>query len=316
MIHISGAPAAGKTKLGKRINRQLHIPVKDTDEFIQPENEAGKFLASLSGQEHEIERKRIFARKIGLFLDQHKNAPIVVFVGLLDHYSKEGNYFAYHFDEKFYLDVPMQVLLCQYYKRVYKDTDDWPDIAAGVSHILSSTETIYFSEKTKSDHVNMGYKVANVDQIWNRLNGSINCTICGTIPDVPLTCKACRVGVFCGKECGRGHYCPKSLQYLSTGYINGTRINRVLTREGNNHFRWTDRQDPKERQKLIDQKAARQVWRLAQQYVESGEFHLGTDKDKPECCDKGIVRVWFGKYAADPRDVPDIVRFFEINKGN
>ncbi len=130
VVHIAGAPGSGKTTLGRDIARTMaNVAVKDTDEFIQrdmPEANRLRALADdLAG--YDSEWRAIWRRSVTQFIAANRN-KLVIFVGLTDHFAShrrvddESRYYdlTLHCPEakRFYLDVPMPVLLDQYYGRL------------------------------------------------------------------------------------------------------------------------------------------------------------------------------------------------------
>jgi hypothetical protein len=94
IIHISGASGSGKTSLGDELQRlyPLKIAVKDTDEFIQPQNKAGKLLQSMrnsksyNAKEYEKKWREIIDSKVTKFIKSNPN-KIIVFTGLMNNFG-------------------------------------------------------------------------------------------------------------------------------------------------------------------------------------------------------------------------------------
>lgn len=115
--------------------------------------------------------------------------------------------------------------------------------------------------------------------------------------------------LFCSVECAG---VAESIQYISTGYIDGTRINLVMEKlsSGDTYII----RDLKAQTKTpMSRQDGERAWMLAEKYVNSGVMHPETQDDKPQCCDRGVTRILFRGYAAEPKDVSELAVIFLNN---
>lgn len=106
----------------------------------------------------------------------------------------------------------------------------------------------------------------------------------------------------------------KPIIYLSTGFIDGTRINM--------QFKMIDREQQTylyknlltNRTAVVEDEDVNTLRRLINGYVLNGAMHEHTEDDDPRCCDIGTTRILFDNYAAEPNRVKELVELFEKYK--
>lgn len=203
IVHISGSPGSGKTTLGQELSLIYpNIIVKDTDDFTNniSQNNGPLFVKELTN-------------RIQLFIEEHPN-NIIILVGILD---ITDNGITYIVDMKkitqhlFYLDVPIEQLLRQFYTRIV-NLSIWEDIVKGY-YIPSSNEKIKESNITRQVHLNLGYqsmsKITIMDTIRNLTHNMIQCIQCGSVPDYPQKCGgSCNQNdiIYCNTKCQSIHW--------------------------------------------------------------------------------------------------------------
>lgn len=100
------------------------------------------------------------------------------------------------------------------------------------------------------------------------------------------------------------------ISLVSHGFLDGTRVSRHFQRDRRMQtYRFYDAITG--RDAPVDSDDATLLRRLLNSYVLSGALHEHTEADDPPCCDRGIERVYFDKYAAEPSAVPQLVQLFE-----
>jgi hypothetical protein len=187
VVHVSGSSGTGKTTLGKKIadetkgKGQAAVLVQDTDKFIQHHVLAGRLLIELEKRtapgtppdnEYMAAWRQILAYSLYMVykaaVDQKKNA--VVLVGLLDNWGGDNPPFELGKDVvKFYITIPMPLLLKQYYTRVVNgvdgpDEDFWKNLAEKRYHVSSSNQVIDGAQKLQSWHQAHGYTIIPRDE--------------------------------------------------------------------------------------------------------------------------------------------------------
>ena len=179
-IHISGASGSGKSTLGEKLQKIYgnKIFVVDTDSFFQPYNENGKLLLKkrkeLNKEEYIEFYKDLFVKEIENVSKKYKD-KIVVYVGLLDNMSYYGVFAEWNFDYKLYLDVPMNILLKRYYNRLSEFDDSyWDKVETGDRNVESSEELIRESKISKKDHISMGYKMLDYNNLIEKVKKIID----------------------------------------------------------------------------------------------------------------------------------------------
>lgn len=189
IIHISGTPGSGKTTLGLTLAKLYpEIIVFDTDEFIQPDNNAGKYLTSIhtkvSTQEYQKEWNRILTEEISKFTSKHSN-KIIIFTGILNNFSDDGTIYELTADYKFYIDIPLWEVLKRYYTRICKDESTrsisesknyWNLFSHEKFSISSSGDIIKNYNDDLKWHVDHGYLVLNDKRILSRVKDIVKKT--------------------------------------------------------------------------------------------------------------------------------------------
>lgn len=162
IIHISGIPASGKTTLGEKIEGvydNKKIIVYDTDNFLNKDYDDNKKWHS--------EMKKI----IDKFISENKG-KIIIFVGILINRLPYGAIpYKLNADYKFFIDLPLNILLQRYYAREckIKDKQYWKDLAENYFLVNSSREIIDLYDFEIDWHKKQGYKVLSFDKIFNEV---------------------------------------------------------------------------------------------------------------------------------------------------
>lgn len=294
IIHISGSPGAGKTTLGNEL--QCLYPnaiVKDTDEF-----------ATTLSQEDGLIFIKLLTQRIQHFIELHFDRSII-FVGILD-VTNDGitrmvdmNELATHL---FYLDVPSEQLLRQFYTRIAEhgksNPNVWKDIAQGRLKVPSSQDKLRDAETSKQHHSELGYAIQSRSAILNSID-SLLCSKCQLV--AYKKCAICNVR-FCGASCQTitcNHDNTEYLSYIDTNYIFGTKDQFTLWRnrsilvgkEGSNS--------------QIDKQVTEHVFQL----LDLRLFHKYTKDDHPQCCDIPYRVIEYGgngRWIANMEDVPEL----------
>lgn len=171
VVHVSGAPAAGKSTLGERLSERFieGLAVIDTDSFIQygmPEKDELEALSADPGA-YLRRWRELLARKFVMALEEHWNFDVLVFVGLLDHCGPPGAepYKLSHADFKYFLDVPPLVLLRQYYSRLAFSEDLLSEAVRGRLVIPSSSVILQEACTYRKWHARNGYTLSHSEAI-------------------------------------------------------------------------------------------------------------------------------------------------------
>jgi len=294
IIHISGSPGAGKTTLGNELQRLYpNAIVKDTDEFAM----------SLSHEDGVIFIKQL-TRRIQHFIDLHSDRSII-FVGILDVTNDKITRMVDMTElttHLFYLDIPPEQLLQQFYTRITEigknDPILWKEIVQGHHRIPSSQEKLKDAEASKQHHFELGYVIQSRSGILNSID-SLLCSKCQLV--AYKKCAICNVR-FCGASCQTitcNHDKQEYLSYIDTNYIFGTKDQFTLWRnrsiligkEGSNT--------------QIDKQVTERVFQL----LDLSLFHKYTKDDHPQCCDipyKIIEYGGNGRWIAEMDDVSEL----------
>ena len=185
IVHIAGSPGSGKTTLGNWISNNLKVPVIDTDDFINHGSKEGKELLQMSDKSAAYKRRwaEILDVKFEEAIAQHALAPLLVFVGLLDHFGPPDN--SYHFfrqaTARYFLDVPLPQLLKQFYVRIGQDekrradaseksSDEyWEGVAEGKYTIPGAKDIVKNNAADVKWHKAHKYEMLPEDTIRKRL---------------------------------------------------------------------------------------------------------------------------------------------------
>jgi len=179
-------PGAGKTTLGESIASTLdngkNICVIDTDELIELDTPHGDELLELEklhDGDSDVYDKRwreIFLAEIQRAIDsaQSKQMRIIVFVGILDHFGHGRTPITIDpATHRFYLDVPMDQLICQFYTRyslMFPSTHlFWKDVVDGHECIPGSTQYITDAGLAKQWHTDHGYTAMSSECIYAQI---------------------------------------------------------------------------------------------------------------------------------------------------
>lgn len=184
IIHVSGTPGSGKTTFGNKIKSLPDVYVVDTDDLLSEEDEEELIKLQGTGPPEDIhfayrERwKAIFTQKLRKASDEasSKGMKILVFTGILNINinslsGDERVIMEMPFDplQKYFIMLPTDRLVRQFYQRCWKDLGDSTEFWKGVADrrycIPGSREYLDTSEKEKQWHVSHGYALASVEDI-------------------------------------------------------------------------------------------------------------------------------------------------------
>ena len=175
IIHISGSPGSGKTTLGERIHAfcgDAIVAVKDTDDFIQRGDAEHLRLKRYESDQNVFQRelRELKTRKIDEFIESNKEKPLIVFVGLMDHFGLRPFYDFTCANHKFFLKISPADLLRQYYTRLVDVSRElpviWDDIVSHRDYVESSEEKMTSDESLwLQEHSLHGYQHRTADEI-------------------------------------------------------------------------------------------------------------------------------------------------------
>jgi len=191
VIHVSGTPGSGKTTLGEKFLNYSEISVVDTDELISQEDEEKLFLLRDTGLPEDIHRpyrrawKKLFRKQLwkahDTALEQGKD--IILFTGILNHMSPPPGMVAkmpFIQMAKYFLDVPLPILLRQFYSRFTKELLDqeefWEGVAIGRYVIPSSDQYLKDLKEEQAWHLSHGYKLMTSKKIEKKIKRLLTCS--------------------------------------------------------------------------------------------------------------------------------------------
>ena len=188
IIHISGFPGSGKSKLGKKIKKIFgsKVIVYDTDQFIQHNNINGKRLLKIEKQiksgekkekDYNILWKNIIKSCINDLVEKYPNKQII-FVGSLDNFSLKGEIYKINAKLKFILNIELSEILKRYYLRISEIDNNltkkesekyWKKVSKGIFNISSSNLMIKDYEKYMKWHKKNKYILLSENEIIREL---------------------------------------------------------------------------------------------------------------------------------------------------
>ena len=171
VIHISGSPGSGKTVLGQQLVDD-DVEVIDTDELIS--DAEGQELYELRETERHVDAlvhwREIFLGNLRRAYDQARKHTLI-FTGILNHYSPDGSVLEMPFPntEKYFIDLPLETLVRQFYTRYAKEVGDdaefWSGVANGRYNIPGSLDYLEEHRKEKLWHVEHDYELYSPESI-------------------------------------------------------------------------------------------------------------------------------------------------------
>lgn len=176
VVHISGSPGSGKTTLGREFCA-AGVEVIDTDELISDSEGQSLYALRDSGQ-HEAalrEWQIVFTRNLRqAYTNVSANTNTIIFVGILNHFSANGSILELPFEaEKYFIDLPYEQLLQQFYGRygieMKTDTSFWSGVAQGRWDIPSSKDYKLMHEEERTWHTMHAYEMLSPHEITLRI---------------------------------------------------------------------------------------------------------------------------------------------------
>ena len=181
IIHVSGNPGSGKTTMGKKLQLLEGVEVVDTDEIFTEQDEDQVMALWNDGKTKEARElwKETFSKRLVDAAHSHENATVLVFTGILNHGNLEGQILEMPFKnvEKYFIDISPAQLLRQFYGRLAKllaeDNTFAEEIANNRWTVESSVDYLAQSQREKQWHLNSGYKLVPVTNIYEEIRTTL-----------------------------------------------------------------------------------------------------------------------------------------------
>jgi hypothetical protein len=170
VIHISGSPGSGKTRLVSMLQEQIpDIYVIDTDEMLEDSNPIVVQMRTLnqSTEAYVTLWKRAVRESILHHIDMARNQgkKYIVFSGILNNMNGPLGGIVDISDiahQKYFLAPPLPTLLQRFYVRyetLKNDDEFWEGVSTGIYPIPSSEDYKKSHNKEKTWHTQHGYTI-------------------------------------------------------------------------------------------------------------------------------------------------------------
>lgn len=177
LVHISGSPGCGKSTVAGKISKWPSFHVVDMDELLTlgEINSLGDIRNGDSDVSIDDLWRTFITQHIERLLTTLDPQLTVVFVGILEHRLAPGARFPIPLDnvQKFFLDPPLELLLCQWYNRIVVMLKKQPLFAAEVSNgtevVMSSRDFLERHNEDRRWHLEQGYESIELDPLMLRL---------------------------------------------------------------------------------------------------------------------------------------------------
>jgi len=192
IIHISGSSGSGKTTIGNKIKKMFNnkVAVFDVDDLHMNPLTRPKYWNKLNKTKTITEAKKVWKKLIHKTITEtiEKNSnKIIVFVGLIQmslpsKYNK-CFYEIPNVNYKFFLDVPINLLLERYYTRLcyYEKIGTkkqkeiyWKNVGLNIQYIMGSQDIIDINIENIKHAKKYNYKIMNSENIIKKLKKIFN----------------------------------------------------------------------------------------------------------------------------------------------
>lgn len=192
IIHISGSSGSGKTTIGNKIKKMFNnkVAVFDVDDLHMNPLTRPKYWNELSKTKSITEAKKVWKKLIHKTITEtiEKNSnKIIIFVGLIQmslpsKYNK-CFYEITNVNYKFFLDVPINLLLERYYTRLCyyqkigtKKQNEiyWKNVGLNKQYIMGSQDIIDINIENIKHAKKYNYKIMNNENIIKKLKKIFN----------------------------------------------------------------------------------------------------------------------------------------------
>ena len=186
IIHISGSSASGKSTVGNKIknNFKQKVLVIDIDDLHINPSTRPKYWQELNTTKTRVEAKRVWRRLIHRTMSEsikENEDKIIIFVGLIQQSlanSKTNSYEIKNADYKFFLNVPINILLQRYYARLYshikigtKKQNElyWKNVGQNKQYIMGSKDIIDTNKQNIEHAKKHNYQILSETEIMTEL---------------------------------------------------------------------------------------------------------------------------------------------------
>ena len=192
IIHISGSSGSGKTTIGNKIKKMFNnkVAVFDVDDLHMNPLTRPKYWNELSKTKSITEAKKVWKKLIHKTITEtiEKNSnKIIIFVGLIQmslpsKYNK-CFYEITNVNYKFFLDVPINLLLERYYTRLCyyqkigtKKQNEiyWKNVGLNKQYIMGSQDIIDINIENIKHAKKYNYKIMNSENIIKKTQKIFN----------------------------------------------------------------------------------------------------------------------------------------------